>query len=146
VTTVYKFCNENVSKMCDIIFLDHPLWQQVVYGYYCKDGLNNYSFCLRPYCIKLSILFGWGSDNKMLYMSNAKLSWRHLKDLKYTAVIAQNSKQKVITNLHQYFDLELLSTSNLRQQFVCKFSFRVKMLAIQYAMLPKYIDLRRKKE
>jgi hypothetical protein len=53
----------------------------------------------------------------MLYISNKKLSWRHLKDLKYKAVIAQNSKQKVITNLHQYFDLELLSTSNLRQQF-----------------------------
>ncbi len=50
-------------------------------------------------CIKQSIIFGWGGDNKILFISNAKLSWHYLKDLKYTAVIAQNHKGKVITNL-----------------------------------------------
>jgi len=32
-------------------------------------------------------------------MSNATQSWRHPKELKYRAVIAQNHKQEVITNL-----------------------------------------------
>jgi hypothetical protein len=66
---------------------------------YRKGRLNKHSFCLYQYCLKWSILFGRGSDNKMLCMSNAKPSWCHLKDLKYMAVIAQNHNQKVIANL-----------------------------------------------
>jgi len=35
----------------------------------------------------------------MLCISDAKLSWRHLKDLKQMAVIPQNHKGKAVTNL-----------------------------------------------
>ncbi len=61
--------------------------------YYREDRLRNYSFCLHLYCIKWSILFVRGNDNTTLCKGYAKLSWRHPKDLKYTAVIAQNHKQ-----------------------------------------------------
>jgi len=37
-----------------------------------------------------SVLLGQGSINKMLCIGNTKRRWCHPKELKYTAVIAQN--------------------------------------------------------
>jgi len=71
----------------------------IFYKYILK--IDSKILSLSPsFIVKRSVLFGQESDNKTLCMSYAKPSWRHPKELKYTAVIAQNQKQKVITNLH----------------------------------------------
>ncbi len=53
--------------------------------------------------VELFVFFGQRSDNQTLCVSAAKISQRHPKELKYTAVFAQNHKHEVITNL-QYKD------------------------------------------
>ena len=67
---------------------------------YQKDRLNSFSFCLHQYYIEWSILFGWGSDNKMLCISDTRLSWHHLKDLKYIWQLLHRIRSKMSSSLN----------------------------------------------
>jgi len=86
-----------ISKL--FIYLTLLMWSQKCY--YLKID-STYSLSVYVSIVKRTIVFGWGCDNKTLCISNTKLKGCHLKYMKYTAVIAQNHKQKVITNIQYY--------------------------------------------